>query len=186
MRLTLTRRCSSRRNPGQLAFLQANVALQAAVNPLRDGERFYARKDRSQLRIQDRVIQTRNNYHLGVFNGEIGTVVDVNNDGVSVHIADQGEVLYTNDAANELQLAYALTVHKMQGSEFPWIVFVCHSTHTHMLSPQLLYTAITRGKQGVIIVGNEKGVQQGLRQQNPPRRNTGLADRLRNEKDFAA
>lgn len=173
--------------PGSMGIGSANVALQRTLNPTREGERYFKLKDKTgeiHLRVHDRVIQTRNNYKLEVFNGEIGTVIDVTAAGVAVQYPDKGEVEYTTEQALALQLAYALTVHKMQGSEFPWIVFVCHSSHTHMLSPQLIYTAITRGRKGVIIVGNEKGMLQGLRQQNPPKRNSGLRERLRGE--FAA
>lgn len=172
--------------PGAAGIVQANVALQQRLNPPREDERHYVRRDKTQLRIHDRVIQTRNDYQLQVFNGEIGTVVNVTGEGVTVHFPDREEVLYTPERAVGLQLAYALTVHKMQGSEFPWIVFICHSTHAHMLSPQLIYTAITRGKKGVILVGNQRGLEMGLRMKNPPRRNSGLIDRLTHHKDFAA
>lgn len=172
--------------PGQAGIVEANVQLQALINPMREGELCYRRKDKVELRVHDRVIQTKNDYDLQVFNGEIGIVVDVGKDKVVVHYADRGDVDYTLDRAAGLQLAYALTVHKMQGSEFPWICFICHSTHTHMLSPQLIYTAITRGRKGVILVGDVKGMQQGLRQQNPPRRNSGLIQRIQKHVDFAA
>lgn len=172
--------------PGAAGIIQANQALQLRLNPPREGEQHYARRDGTQLRIHDRVIQTRNDYQLSVFNGEVGTVVNVNAEGVTVHFADRGELNYTAEQAVGLQLAYALTIHRVQGSQFPWIIFICHSTHAHMLSPQLLYTAITRAMKGVIIVGNERGMQFGLRQQNPPRRNSGLIERLTHHKDFAA
>lgn len=167
--------------PGAAGIIEANIALQAAVNPLAEGEKYYARKDGSQLRCRDRVIQTRNNYDLHVFNGEIGQITDVAADHVVVDFPDHGEIKFTLDQARDLQLAYALTVHKTQGSEFPWIVFLCHHTHAHMLSPQLIYTAMTRGKRGIVLVGSEKGMRQGLRQENPPRRNTGLIERIRGE-----
>jgi exodeoxyribonuclease V alpha subunit len=173
--------------PGTMGITTANLALQRTLNPPHESARYFKLKiDKVevQLRRGDRVIQTKNNYKLEVFNGEIGTIVDVEVAGVTVQFPDKGEVQYSTEQANALQLAYALTVHKMQGSEFPWIVFVCHSSHTHMLSPQLIYTAITRGRKGVIIVGNEKGMLQGLRQANPPKRNSGLRERLRGE--FAA
>lgn len=175
--------------PGVSGIHEANVALQNALNPVRAGESVFKRgKDSSggELRIQDRVIQTRNNYDLNVFNGEIGTLHDIEDGKVLVQFPDRElPVTYNRAQAGALQLAYALTVHKMQGSEFPWIVFVCHSTHTHMLSPQLMYTAITRGKRGVILVGNEQGLRNGLRQDNPPRRNSGLVARLNHDEAFA-
>lgn len=168
--------------PGTMGIGQANVALQRSLNPVREGERYYQRRVKGEvemhLRTHDRVIQTRNDYKLNVFNGEIGTIIDVGVSTLTVQYPDKGDVDYTFAQAQALQLAYALTVHKMQGSEFPWIVFVCHRSHTHMLSPQLIYTALTRARKGVVLVGNVEGMLQGLRQQNPPRRNTGFIERL--------
>lgn len=174
---------------GPAGIDKANAMLQAALNPPRldaegKAEPWIKQSDTEQLRIGDRVIQVKNNYDLEVFNGEVGEIADIRGGKALVAFADRPPVEYTLEQARALRLAYGLTVHKVQGSEFPWIVFVCHSTHTHMLSPQLIYTAITRGKMGVILVGNERGLRQGLRADNPPKRNTGLIERLRGE--FAA
>lgn len=176
--------------PGVAGIEQANLQLQAAINPAREGEPFLTRGKASdgkpgQLRIGDRVIQTRNDYKLadgqGVFNGELGDIVGIEKGSVQVYFADRGEVRYTLEQANALQHAYALTVHRFQGSEAPWAVVVCHSTHTFILSRQLLYTAITRGKQGVLLVGNRKGIEVALSEKRPPRRNTALVERMRGE-----
>ena len=147
-----------------------------------------ARGKAAELRIGDRVIQTRNDYQLadkqGVFNGEIGDIADIHKGGVVVMFPDRGEVKYSLEQANALQLAYALTVHRYQGSEIPWAVVVAHSTHSYILTRQLLYTAITRGKQGVIIVGNRKGLDVALSAKKPLPRNTGLLERMRGEPDM--
>ncbi len=179
--------------PGLAGIELANAQLQAALNPFREGEPFLARGragdgnsgKATQLRIGDRVIQTRNDYKLadgqGVFNGELGDIVGIEKGSVTVYFADRGEVRYTLEQANALQHAYALTVHRFQGSEIPWAVVVCHSTHTFILSRQLLYTAITRGKQGVLLVGNRKGIEVALSEKRPPKRNTALVERMRGE-----
>jgi exodeoxyribonuclease V alpha subunit len=117
-----------------------------------------------------------------VFNGEVAQITDIV-DG-KVHVAVEGrtpDVVYTLEQATKLDLAYALTVHRAQGSEFPWVVCVVHSTHSHMLTRQLLYTAVTRAKKGVVIVGDKKGLRHALSERKPATRNTGLIERMRGE-----
>lgn len=135
-----------------------------------------------EIRVGDRVIQTRNDYLLNVFNGETGRVVSVDKDELAVDFGDEKSprgVTYSRDAARSLRLAYALTVHRYQGSETPWAVVMCHSTHTKMLSRNLLYTAITRAKRGVVIVGDRKGIERAVKNATDSKRNTGLIERLR-------
>lgn len=157
-----------------------NAQLQARLNPppasgagqaWQFGDRVFRRGDR--------VIQTSNNYDLGVFNGEVGEVIDID----ALMLVDFGDrrVHFAKVHACDLQLAYALTVHKCQGSEFPWVVCVVHSAHTYMLTRQLFYTAITRAKKGVVIVGNQKGLHAATSAKDPPRRNTSLVERMRAE-----
>jgi exodeoxyribonuclease V alpha subunit len=174
--------------PGVAGIIAANRMLQGALNPPRAGEpsmqRGHDDDDRTELRVGDRVIQTKNNYELGnggVFNGEIGEVVDLGGGVMRVALAGREVVSYTYDQAAALQLAYALTVHRAQGSEFPWVVVVCHSTHSFILSRQLVYTAITRAKVGVVLIGDRKGLQRALSDARPPTRNTALIQRMRGE-----
>src|SRR5699024_5742037 len=117
-----------------------NATLQAEINPRRDGERPWKSGKKAELRPRDRIIQTVNNYSLGVMNGEVGEVVTT--EGALVVDFEGRRVTYDAMSAMGLELAYALTIHKTQGSEFPWVVVICHSTHAYMLSRQLLYTAI--------------------------------------------
>lgn len=141
-----------------------------------------------EIRVGDRVIQTRNDYLLNVFNGETGRVVSVDKDDLTVDFGDEKSpraITYSRDAARSLRLAYALTVHRYQGSETPWAVVVCHSTHTRMLSRNLLYTAITRAKRGVVIVGDRLGIERAVKNATDSKRNTGLIDRLRGESEAA-
>ena len=165
----------------------ANPALQAALNPRQGEDAAYLPRGKSELRVSDRVIQTKNDYMLagglGVFNGELGEIVSLDKSELYVLFPDRGEVRYSLEQSNALQHAYALTVHRFQGSEVPWAVVVCHSTHYKMLTRQLLYTAITRGKKGVILVGNQKGLRGALDEKKPPVRNTALNERIENRLD---
>lgn len=171
-----------------------NRALQDALNP--KGREIQI-GDEQKLRVGDRVIQTKNNYDLDVFNGEVGIVTEyylpldkrplpLNPDEPlreSVFVKfDDRVVNYSRGDAASLELAYALTVHKCQGSEFPWIVCIAHSSHTHMLSRQLFYTAITRAKVGVLLVGNRNGIEVATSAKEPPKRNTMLIERMRKER----
>lgn len=153
-----------------------NRTLQAQLNPPR-GEKGWKRDD-FELRPRDRVIQTRNDYELNVMNGEVGEVRRI--DGGELVVDFEGrEVIYNALSAVGLQLAYALTIHKSQGSEWAWVVVLCHSTHSYMLSRQLLYTALTRAKKGVVLVGDDKGLDLALKNIAPTRRNTTLVERLK-------
>ncbi len=133
---------------------------------------------RFTLAAGDRVIQTRNDYTRGVMNGELGRVVHVDDEGVRVAF-DTGPVFFDRPGSRYLRLAYALTVHRLQGSECPWAIVFCHSTHSRMLDRSLLYTAVTRAKQGVVLVGDRVGLERAVRNVSSRRRNTGLAERLR-------
>lgn len=159
----------------------ANRMLQQALNPRDDDAPFIRKGKDGELRSGDRVIQRRNDYKLGVFNGEIGDVTELDKGKLVVSYEGREPVVYTIEQASGLELAYALTVHRAQGSEFPWVICVVHSTHSHMLTRQLVYTALTRGKQGVILVGDKKGLKYALNGKKPPRRNTALIERLRGE-----
>lgn len=161
-----------------------NRLVQAETNPKRQGEAAVAVKGRDEagsyeLRPRDRVIQTRNDYERDVMNGETGVVLDITEAGVVTVDFDGREVELSGLDVHRLQLAYALTVHKSQGSEWPWVVALCHSSHTHMLSRALLYTAITRAKKGVVLVGDEQGLERALDNDRDARRNTTLAQRIR-------
>jgi exodeoxyribonuclease V alpha subunit len=167
---------------GACGVVAINKALQLALNPPDDTKAewvFGTGEDAKVLRIGDKVLQTANNYTLEVFNGEVGTVDYFESSGV-MHV-DFGDrvVSYQKNDAFALDLAYSLTIHKSQGSEFPWAVVVCHSTHTFMLDRNLLYTAITRAKKGVILVGDRKGLKAAIDQKDPPKRNTKLVERMR-------
>ena len=154
-----------------------NAMLQANLNSSRGLE--YKVWDQA-IKTGDRIMQTRNDYNLGVFNGEVGIVDSITRKNLVVQYDDM-RVTYDHDAAKNLQLAYAMTIHKSQGSEWPAVVVVCHSEHSFMLTRQLLYTALTRAKGEVYIVGDERGLQIALRTVKDAQRRTLLQQRLRGE-----
>lgn len=167
----------------------ANLALQSLYNPPEAHEdatqRHYLERENCVIREGDRVIQTKNDYELGVFNGDVGRVTLIEKGQVVVAIDEVvdgqpavREVPYRIDQTQYLRLAYALTIHRSQGSEFPWVIVVVHSTHNFMLTRQLLYTAITRAREGVVIVGDERGIDSALREGRVIQRNTTLVERL--------
>jgi exodeoxyribonuclease V alpha subunit len=173
--------------PGLAGIEAANPVLQNALNPKREGERVWLRGE-WEIRPRDLVIQTRNDYNLEVFNGEIGRVLGIGQkrdeqdkpiDFLDVQFAGHPErSTYFQGNVSALQLAYALTIHRTQGSEFPWAIVVCHSTHAFILSRQLLYTGITRAKQGVVLVGDRKGLERAVNNRRTDERNTSLVERL--------
>ena len=160
-----------------------NAALQERFNPPRPGEATWGYPP-NEVRPRDRVIHVKNDYDLGVFNGECGEVVSID-DAAGVLLVQYPDrnapVSYSKADARNLRLSYALTIHKSQGSEWSWAIVVVHNTHAYMLTRQLMYTAITRGKEGVVIVGNEAGIAHALRSKRDSKRNTALCDRIRGD-----
>jgi len=132
-----------------------------------------------RLRIGDRIMQVRNNYELDVFNGDIGTVIGPTPDGESVRIGFDGRAIeYRPADLEEIVLAYACSVHKSQGSEFPCVILILHSQHYVMLQRNLLYTGVTRGERLVIVLGESRSVSIALANDRPTMRYTRLAERL--------
>ncbi len=165
---------------GLLGVDNLNRHLQALINP--PGPlKPETRRGQTVFRLGDRVLQTANNYDKGVFNGEIGEVVAVDSDGRLVVEFAVGRVDYEPGELDQLELAYALTVHKSQGSEYPAVVAVVHSSHYVMLRRNLLYTALTRAERMAILVGDRKGLWQALRVGGGRERYTRLAARLRGD-----
>jgi len=164
--------------PGVAGIEAANTVLQEAVNPRREGERTWSRGS-WEMRVGDSVIQTRNDYDLECFNGEVGRVAALVDHRALVEFPGRPEpVAYSPDKVSALQLAYALTVHRFQGSQVPWPIVVCHSTHAYILTRQLLYTAITRSQAGVVLVGDRRGLERAIANVRTEARNTTLVDRL--------
>jgi len=164
---------------GTLGAVYLNEMLQQALNPRQFGVAEHTRGQKT-LRCGDRVIQTVNNYDLEVFNGDIGYLAHIDKEKqVLVVRYPEREVTYPFDTTEELQLAYALTVHKAQGSEYPAAEVVMHTQHYLLLQRNLLYTALTRAKKLVILLGSQRAVGIAVRSQNRLERYTRLEARLR-------
>lgn len=128
----------------------------------------------------DKVVQTVNDYNLGVFNGDLGVVTDVSAaEGVLTVAFDSGTAEIDAEAAANLRFAYALTGHKAQGSEFPAIVVPVTTQHWIMLERQWLYTTVTRGRDRVVLIADDKGLRRAVEHRSGHRRSTTLAERLR-------
>ncbi len=162
-------------NRGVVGTVSLNAELQAHLNPsgpsLTRGNRMF--------RTGDKVMQLRNNYDLGVFNGDVGIIEAVDEEGQGLAIRFDGRrVLYETSDLDELTLAYASTIHKAQGSEFSCVVLPIHTQHYALLQRNLLYTAITRGRKLVVMIGSLKAIAMAVRNGDPRHRATRLAQRL--------
>ena len=151
-----------------------NSELQELLNPSQPGERELKRQGDS-LRRNDKVIQISNNYELGVFNGDIGYVVDAAVQGGKVIVSfGNKEITYTELQARDLRLAYAITIHKSQGSEFPVVVIPTSMAHHVMLQRNLFYTALTRAKKLAIFVGSKGALKKAIHTNSAHARKTRL------------
>jgi exodeoxyribonuclease V alpha subunit len=169
-------------NRGSLGVRELNTALQKVLNPARPGqpavERFGWR-----FQIGDKIIQTENDYDKDVFNGDVGIVerVDMVEQQVAVRF-DERLVKYDFGELDEISLAYAITIHKSQGAEFPAAVIPLATQHYMLLQRNLIYTGITRGKRLLVLVGQKKALGIAVRNDRPQRRYSGLLGSLRGER----
>lgn len=166
---------------GTAGATAVNRALQDALNPrgapLRQGDGLFDR-EAPRLRIGDKVMQRRNDYEKGVFNGDIGRIAAVEAGAVRVDF-DGDLVEYGEDELAGLELAYALSVHKSQGSEYPAVVLGLLEEHAAMLQRSLLYTALTRARRLAVIVGSRAALRTAVRRADVRGRGSGLVERLR-------
>lgn len=165
-------------NQGPLGTVALNAALQARLNPFSQELEF---KDR-RYRVKDKVMQLRNNYDKNVFNGDIGYVSAVTKSTRSLTVDFDGEtVTYEGEEMDQLALAYAVTIHKSQGSEFKAVVMLMANAHWVMLQRNLLYTGITRARERLFLVGDGGAVRKAVENNPAVARNTLLAEALRAE-----
>lgn len=166
------------RGPAGVAAL--NTALQAALNPpsaLKPERRLFGQL----LRAGDRLMQIKNNYVKSVFNGDIGVLVEIASEEQTLGVDFEGRrVSYGWSEADELTLAYAITVHKAQGSEFRAVVMPVLTQHYMMLQRNLLYTGVTRARQLCVLVGNRKAIALAVKNDKVSQRWSGLVKRLAN------
>ncbi len=166
-------------NRGSLGVRELNLALQERLNPVRSGEEMVQRFG-WQFRSGDKVIQTVNNYDKEVFNGDIGIIlsIDPSEREIRIHFENR-EIVYDFGELDEINLAYAITVHKAQGSEFPVVVMPVATQQYLLLQRNLIYTGVTRGRRLVVLIGQPKALSIAVRTQQSGRRYSGLLTRLK-------
>ena len=166
-------------NRGSIGVRELNMALQNSLNPAHSGghavERFGWR-----FQVRDKVIQTENNYKKEVFNGDIGTIekIDPVEQELSIRF-DERLVTYDFGELDEVSLAYAVTIHKSQGSEFPAVVIPVAMQHYMLLQRNLIYTGITRAKRLLVVVGQKKALGLAVRNDQSRKRYSGLLSSLK-------
>jgi len=161
---------------GAAGIINLNQVLQQVLNPDRDG----MEKRGGTFRPGDKVMHLKNNYQKDVFNGDIGVVSAIDRKDGSLSVDYDGRIVpYEPIEMDELTLAYAISVHKSQGSEYPAVIVPVTTQHFPMLQRNLLYTAMTRGEKVVVLVGTTKALQLALANDKPRRRLSRLAERLR-------
>ena len=160
----------------EIGSINLNVILQEALNPNGPSVTYGS----TIFRLGDKVMQIKNNYEKGIFNGETGKIIDVNLDMKSVTVDFDGNIIdYEQGDFDEIVLAYASTIHKSQGSEYPIVVIPIVRGHYNMMQRNLIYTAITRARNICVIIGDTEMVQRAVGNVNAKHRNTKLCDRLK-------
>ena len=181
--------CASRK--GEAGTETLNIILQSQLNPPHKAKKEYKFRERV-FREGDRVMQTRNNYDIvwereidskegnGIFNGDIGTILSIKaSEGYMEMLFDDKKVIYDISMLDDIEHAYAITVHKSQGSEYPIVVMPMCTAAPMLLTRNLLYTGVTRAQKMVILVGREDIISKMLENDKQVLRYTGLASRLK-------
>jgi exodeoxyribonuclease V alpha subunit len=153
-----------------------NTVLQDVLNPFQNRFSCMGRS----FQVGDKVMQIRNNYQKNVFNGDIGKIVEIDmTEQIIKVVFDDKWISYEYSEIDELILAYAVSIHKYQGSECPCVVIPIHTSHFKLLYRNLLYTGITRGKKMVVLVGSKKALAMAVKNEESRKRHTGLEKRLK-------
>jgi len=161
---------------GVVGVTNLNLEIQKKLNPDRMGITYGSRT----LRLGDKVMQITNNYDKDVFNGDIGSISEIRPEDREVIIDFDGKPIpYDYSDLDEIVLAYAISVHKSQGSEYPAVILPITTQHYLLLQRNLLYTGITRAKRLVVLIGTKKALGIAIRNNKPQMRYTRLAERLR-------
>ena len=163
-------------NRGSVGTAALNEALQQALNP--SGTQ--VARGTHAFRVGDKVMQIRNDYDREVYNGDIGIVTDIDAEDQELTVRIDGrDVVYAFTDLDELVLAYAVTIHKSQGAEYPAVIIPVTTQHYVMLQRKLVYTGVTRGRKLVVLVGTRKALAMAVRNNRSVRRYSALAERLR-------
>jgi exodeoxyribonuclease V alpha subunit len=166
-------------NGNSLGTRALNALLQGALNPPSE-MKYEIDRFGCTFRVGDKVIQTHNNYDKEVFNGDIGFIAGIETEPLKICVRYEGSrlVKYEPGELDELALAYALTIHKSQGSEFPCVLIPVSTQHYIMLERSLIYTAVTRARQLVVLVGDPRALAIAVQKQETRKRHTGLREAL--------
>lgn len=160
---------------GVIGIENLNQVLQKTLNPQTQVAIFHGRK----YHLGDKVMQIRNDYKKNAFNGDIGVITAIDNEDEQLMVRfDDQDVIYPFSDLDDLVLAYAVSIHKYQGSECPCVIFPVHTTHFTLLHRNLLYTGVTRGKKMVILIGTAKAMSIAVRNDEVKQRHTGLREAL--------
>jgi exodeoxyribonuclease V alpha subunit len=160
---------------GLVGTVNLNKELQKHLNPQQDNIVY----GNTTFHRYDKVMQIRNNYDKNVYNGDIGRVVDINRETQEVMVEFDGKrIAYDFTELDEVVPAYAVSVHKSQGSEYPAVIIPVLTQHYLLLQRNLIYTAVTRGRQLVILVGTKKAMAIAINNDKTQQRFTRLKDRL--------
>jgi exodeoxyribonuclease V alpha subunit len=163
---------------GEVGTQELNKRLQEALNPAKSGPE--VQRFGWSFRVGDKVMQTQNNYTREVFNGDVGRVAAIDESAREVVVDYDGrQVAYDYGELDEVVLALCVSIHKAQGSEFPAVVIPLHTQHFKLLQRNLLYTAVTRGRRLVVLVGSRQALEIAVRNVDTSRRFSLLAERLR-------
>lgn len=158
---------------GNVGVESLNKAMRNKLNP-RGREQY-------NFRLGDRVLITKNDYRKNVVNGDTGYISELNQKGIEVDVDGGNKTLFSPDDIGQLQLAYAFTIHKSQGSEFRAVIYPVHKCHWILHSRNILYTGITRGKELVVLIGDKKSIAISIKNNKPINRTTGLKTRILQE-----
>jgi exodeoxyribonuclease V alpha subunit len=154
-----------------------NKHLQETLNPEHQGKP-QIKLGWLTLRQGDKVLPTKNNYDLGVFNGFTGTIMAITDDVITVDFDGEFVVYEEAEHIKQLTLGYCMTIHKSQGSQFNYGILICHSSHYYMWSRSILYTGISRFRQQLHVVGDKRAIKRGLSNVVSGERNTILKLKL--------
>lgn len=157
---------------GLLGTMHLNHAIRQTHHPS-----VVAAETKHSFNLKDRVLNIRNNYALGVFNGECGSVLDIGEETVCVRYGAR-EVQYDKATLDDLTHGFALTIHRAQGSEYPFVVIPLHESQSVMLTRELLYTALTRGRRMVVLIGSRQALARAIANDDSSQRCTRLAELL--------
>ncbi len=161
---------------GKIGIDNLNQKLQEVLNPDSEKIELLGKK----FRVGDKVMQTRNNYDKEIFNGDIGMIYSYDRHEQTVMINFEGRLIeYSSIDLDEISLAYAISIHKSQGSEYPVVIIPILKSHSVMLQRNLIYTAVTRGKEKVFLMGDKFAIEKAIRTNRAIKRNTLLKERLR-------